>query len=54
MSQKRISIRIENELLSKLHIVADNEKRSVNNQVLFIIRNHIKQHEEKHGIIRGK
>ncbi len=51
MSIKSISFRIEEEMLSKLGYVADYEGRSVNSQVLVLIRKCIKDYEEKHGEI---
>ena len=38
MAVKSVSIRIEEELLRKLHVVADYEGRSANSQVLKLIR----------------
>lgn len=49
MATKSLSIRIEEEMLKKLHVVADYEARSVNSQILILIRDCIEQYEEKHG-----
>ena len=38
MAIKSVSIRIEQEMLDKLHVVADYEGRSANSQVLILIR----------------
>ena len=51
MAVKSLSIRIDEEMLHKLHIVADYEGRSANSQVLILIRDCIEQFEEKHGKI---
>ena len=51
MATKSFSIRIDSEMLDKLHVVADYEGRSANSQVLILIRNCIEQYEEKHGTI---
>ncbi|MBR2175688.1 MAG: Arc family DNA-binding protein [Clostridia bacterium] len=51
MATKSLSIRIDNEMLDKLHIVADYEGRSANSQILILIRDCIEQYEEKHGKI---
>lgn len=51
MAVKSLSIRIEEEMLDKLHVVADYEERSANSQILILIRNCIEQFEEKHGEI---
>lgn len=52
MSTKSLSIRIEEEMLDKLHVVADYEGRSANSQILILIRDCIEQYEEKHGEIK--
>ncbi len=51
MAIKSLSIRIEEEMLDKLHIVADYEARSANSQILILIRDCIEQYEQKHGEI---
>ncbi|MCL1832826.1 MAG: Arc family DNA-binding protein [Oscillospiraceae bacterium] len=54
MAIKSLSIRIDSEVLNKLHVVADYEGRSANSQILILIRDCIEQHEEKHGKIALK
>ena len=51
MAIKSLSIRIEENMLHKLHIVADYEGRSANAQILILIRDAIEQYEGKHGKI---
>ena len=51
MATKSLSIRIDEEMLNKLHTVADYEGRSANSQILILIRDCIEQYEEKHGKI---
>jgi hypothetical protein len=51
MAVKSLSIRIDEEMLNKLHIVADYEGRSANSQILILIRDSIEKYEEKHGKI---
>jgi len=51
MSMKSLSIRIDSEMLDKLHVVADYEARSANGQILILIRECIEKYEEKHGKI---
>ena len=51
MAIKSLSIRIDEELLHKLHVVSDHEARSANSQILILIRDCIEQYEEKHGKI---
>ena len=51
MAIKSLSIRIDEEMLDKLHYVADYEGRSANSQILVLIRDSIEKFEEKHGEI---
>jgi len=53
MAVKSVSIRIEEEMLEKLGFVAEYEGRSLNSHILVLIRNSIKEHEDKHGAING-
>ncbi len=48
---KNLSIRIDDKLLHKLHIVSDYEGRSCNGQILVLIRDLVEKYEEKHGKI---
>ena len=52
MGAKSLSVRIEEEMLDKLHVVADYEGRSANSQILILIRDCIESFEEKHGEIQ--
>ncbi|MBQ8784084.1 MAG: Arc family DNA-binding protein [Clostridia bacterium] len=54
MAIKSLSIRIDEEVLDKLHIVADYEGRSANSEILILIRDAIAEYEEKHGKIVTK
>ena len=51
MAIKSLSIRIDETMLHKLHVVADYESRSANNEILILIRDAIEAYEEKHGKI---
>lgn len=51
MAIKSLSVRIPEETLDKLHVVADYEGRSANSQILILIRDCIENYEEKHGEI---
>lgn len=51
MAMKSLSIRIDSEVLDKLHYVADYEARSANGQIIILIRECIKKFEEEHGEI---
>lgn len=53
MAIKSVSIRIEEEMLNKIAYIADYEGRSINSQVLVLIREHIKSFEDKAGVING-
>ena len=54
MAIKSLFIRIDEEMLHKLHIVADYEGRSANSQILILIRDCIEKFEEKNGEIEIK
>lgn len=48
---KHLGIEVDPNLHSKLKYIAKYEDRSINGQVLFLIRNSIREFEEKHGKI---
>ena len=52
MGTKSLSIRIDEKMLDKLHVVADYEGRSANSQILILIRDCLEAFEEKHGEIQ--
>ena len=54
MAVKRVSIRIEEEMLEKLGHIADDEGRSVNSRMLILIRQAIGLFEQEHGPIQGE
>ena len=51
MPIKGLTIRIDENLLHKLHIVASYEGRSANSEVLILIRDAVEAYEAKHGKI---
>ena len=51
MAVKSFSIRIDEQMLNKLHIVADYEGRSANSQILILIRDCVEKYEKEHGRI---
>ena len=53
MAIKSVSIRIEEEMLNKISYIADYEGRSVNSQVLVLIRDNIKAFEDTNGTSDG-
>ena len=52
MAIKSLSIRIDETMLDKLHIVSDYEGRSANSQILILIRDCIEDYEQRHGKIQ--
>ena len=46
MAIKSLSIRIDEDLLNKLHVVADYEGRSANSQILILIRDCVEKYEK--------
>ena len=54
MATKSLSIRIDEKMLDKLHVVADYEGRSANSQILILSRDCIERYEAKHGEINIK
>lgn len=53
MSVKSVSIRIEEEMLDKISYIANYEGRSVNSQILVLIRENIKAFETENGEIKN-
>lgn len=53
MAVKSVSIRIEEEMLAKIGYVADYEGRSVNSQILVLVRECVKHFEERNGTIES-
>ena len=51
MAIKSLSIRIDEEMLNKLHVLADYEGRSANSEILSLIRDAIEEFEKAHGKI---
>lgn len=50
---KSLSIRIDENMLHKLHILADYEGRSANSQIIILIRAAIEDYEKAHGAINS-
>ena len=48
---KGYTIRIDEQLLHKLHVISAYEGRSANSQVLILIRDDVEAYEAKHGRI---
>jgi len=49
---KHVSVRIEEDMLEKLHVVSEYEGRSINKHILVLIRKSIEQYEKEHGPIQ--
>ena len=47
MKTKRFSIRMEETMLNKIREIAKRERRSVNNQIVFLVRRYMEKYEEK-------
>ena len=54
MAIKSLSIRIDDEMLNKLHDVADYKGRSANSQILILKRETIEAYKARHGKINSK
>ena len=52
MAIKSLSIRIDDKMLDKLHVVANYEGRSANSEILILIRDAIEKYEAVHGEIQ--
>ena len=50
-NNKHLGIEIEPELHSKLQYIAKYEDRSMNGQILYLIRNCVREFEKNHGDI---
>ena len=48
MAEKRYTLRIDENLLKKLHVLAANEGRSANKQVIFLIKEFLKEFEKNY------
>lgn len=54
MAIKHLTIRIDEKMLNKIHVVADYEGRSANSQILILVRDCIEKFEKEHGEINVK
>ena len=52
MAVKHLTLRIDEKMLNKIHIIADYEGRSANSQILILIRDSIEKFEKEHGEIK--
>ena len=52
--KKGYTIRIDEQLLHKLHVISAYEGRSANSQILILIRDAVEAYEAKHGKVELK
>lgn len=45
----RFTIRTEQEVLDKINYIASQNERSSNNEIVYLIKQHIKEYETEHG-----
>ncbi len=53
-ANKHLGIEVDPELHKKLHFIAKYEGRSANGQILYLIRQCIREFEDKHGKIEDE
>ena len=51
MAIRNLTVRIDGEMLDKLHIISNYEGRSANSQILILVRDLIKKYEAECGEI---
>lgn len=45
----RLTVRMNQELIDKINKIAENEKRSTNQQIVYVLEKYIDQYEREHG-----
>ncbi len=50
-SRKTFTLRLDEKMLDKLHFVSEKNKRSVNNQIEFLLEQFIEDFEKENGVI---
>ena len=51
MSKRTFTLRLEDELLDKLHFISANNSRSVNNQIEYLVKSLVADFEKENGEI---
>lgn len=51
MAIKNFTVRIDEIMLEKLRVTADEDNRSVNRQIIVLIKRYITEYEKQHGEI---
>lgn len=49
---KTYPLRLDNELMEKIRIIANQEDRPISKQIERVMREYVKQYEQEHGIIQ--
>ena len=49
----RLTVRMEQDLVDKINKIAEQENRSTNQEIVYIIKKHIEQYEKEHGHINS-
>ena len=52
LDRRTFTLRIEDEMLDKLRILAEKDRRSINAKILIVLDKHIKDYEKKNGTIK--
>lgn len=52
MSSKRLTVKIDDEMLEKLRVIAESECRSASGEVAVLIRDEVSRFEAEHGEIK--
>lgn len=47
----RYTLRIEKEILEKLNVIAKNNERSTNQEIVYLIKKHVEKYENQNGNI---
>ena len=48
------TLRIDEQSYEKIAVLADKEERSINSQILYILKTYIENYEKEHGVIEIK
>jgi hypothetical protein len=54
LDKRTFTLRINDDLLNKLSIVAKKDRRSTNTKILTILEKYIKDYEKRHGTIKSE
>ena len=51
MQRNPYPLRIDDEVMEKIRVVANENGRSVNREIEYVLKQHVKDYEEKNGVI---